>query len=53
MELKDITAKIKNIFKPRKKESSYISARESARISRQNRKITKVIEKRRKEKKCS
>lgn len=48
MEVKDITAKIKNIFKPRKKESGYISARDSAKISRENRKITKVIEKRRK-----
>ncbi|NMA59392.1 MAG: ABC transporter ATP-binding protein, partial [Clostridiales bacterium] len=36
------------MFKPRKKESGYISAKDSARISRENRKITKVIEKRRK-----
>lgn len=48
MEVKDITTKIKNMFKPRKKESGYISAKDSARISRENRKITKVIEKRRK-----
>jgi len=48
MELKDIVLKIKQVFKPKKKESGYISARESARISRENRKITRVIEKRRK-----
>ncbi|HRU85000.1 MAG TPA: hypothetical protein P5058_06520, partial [Eubacteriales bacterium] len=48
---KGFAAKVQKLFKRHEnRKTSYISARESSKISRKNRKITNVIERRRKRK---